>query len=365
MKIVVTSICKNEEQFVERWVESAREADQIVLIDTGSTDQTVKKFIEACIKHDVDGIAHQITISPWRFDQARNAGLALIPSDADWVIDLDLDEVLVEGWHRKLRKTIKDNPEATRIRYPFVWSWNDDGTPAIQFNSDKVRTRNNYLWKHPVHECLYYCGLEQEVFATSDMSIHHFPDNDKPRSQYLGLMELAVKESPEDDRMAHYYARELYYYTRYPEALEEFKRHLSLNSATWNAERAMSMVYMAKIYYAFKDKDNAMKWSRLAVAENPNTRETWMTLAEVSHFNELHVDAYNAVWKALEITQHPMLYMSDPKAWGYYLYDIGSISAYCIGSTTTALAWGKKAIELNPDDQRLKDNLKKLINGIS
>ena len=38
MKIVVYAICKNEEKFVDRWMDSMLEADQVVVLDTGSTD---------------------------------------------------------------------------------------------------------------------------------------------------------------------------------------------------------------------------------------------------------------------------------------------------------------------------------------
>lgn len=38
-KICVYAIAKNEEQFVDRWVDSMSEADVIVVLDTGSTDR--------------------------------------------------------------------------------------------------------------------------------------------------------------------------------------------------------------------------------------------------------------------------------------------------------------------------------------
>ena len=44
MKIGVYAICKNEEKFVDRWVDSMNEADAIYVLDTGSTDKTVKKL---------------------------------------------------------------------------------------------------------------------------------------------------------------------------------------------------------------------------------------------------------------------------------------------------------------------------------
>ena len=39
-KICVYAICKNEEKFVDKWLESMSEADYIVVLDTGSTDNT-------------------------------------------------------------------------------------------------------------------------------------------------------------------------------------------------------------------------------------------------------------------------------------------------------------------------------------
>ena len=44
LKIVVYAICKDEEQFVDRWMDSMSEADQVVVLDTGSTDGTVEKL---------------------------------------------------------------------------------------------------------------------------------------------------------------------------------------------------------------------------------------------------------------------------------------------------------------------------------
>ena len=40
MNIVVYAICKNEVQFAQRWMCSMSEADQVVVLDTGSDDGT-------------------------------------------------------------------------------------------------------------------------------------------------------------------------------------------------------------------------------------------------------------------------------------------------------------------------------------
>ena len=65
-KIIVYAISKNEESFVDRWYESMKEADQIYVLDTGSTDKTVEKLKS----HNI--YVKQEIINPWRFDIARN-----------------------------------------------------------------------------------------------------------------------------------------------------------------------------------------------------------------------------------------------------------------------------------------------------
>ena len=88
MKIAVYTIALNEAQFVERWYESAKDADYLMIADTGSADGTVEKALALGIN------VHVISVRPWRFDDARNAALALLPDDIDYCISLDMDEVL-------------------------------------------------------------------------------------------------------------------------------------------------------------------------------------------------------------------------------------------------------------------------------
>ena len=65
-KVCVYAITKNEEKFVNTWVDSMSEADEIYVLDTGSTDNTVKLLKERGVNVTVENI------NPWRFDVARN-----------------------------------------------------------------------------------------------------------------------------------------------------------------------------------------------------------------------------------------------------------------------------------------------------
>ena len=86
-KVVVYAIAKNEEKFVDRWVNSMQEADDIYVLDTGSTDNTVNKLKSLGVH------VKQKIINPWRFDVARNESLKMVPEDVDICVCTDLDEI--------------------------------------------------------------------------------------------------------------------------------------------------------------------------------------------------------------------------------------------------------------------------------
>ena len=98
MKICVYAISKNEEKFVKRWTESMKEADEIYVLDTGSTDNTVKILKENNVHVKIREII------PWRFDVARNESLNLVPLDTDICVCTDLDEVFEKGWRKRLEE---------------------------------------------------------------------------------------------------------------------------------------------------------------------------------------------------------------------------------------------------------------------
>ena len=347
MRVAVYTIALNEEQFVESWYESAKDADYLLIADTGSSDSTVEKARELGIN------VIDITVKPWRFDVARNASLAAIPADIDYCIALDMDEVLVGNWREELEKA--KGRKVTRPRYQYTWSWSDEKEtiPSLQYGGDKVHSRFNYRWKHPVHEVLVTDRMD-EVQEWYDFEIHHHPDHSKPRSQYFPLLELAVKEDPWDDRNAYYYARELFFHQQFKKAFQAFKKHLALPSATWKPERASSMRYMAKCVVG-EDRE---KWFKEAAKECPDRREPLVELALHYYENNQWKDCLNYAKKSLRIAEKPLEYLCEEFAWGSVPLDLVAVSSYYLGDYKQALLYGNKAIKVDPNNERLKENLK-------
>lgn len=347
--ICVYAICKNEEQFVDRWMDAVSEADMVVVTDTGSEDNTVEKLRAR------GAIVYTEKIEPWRFDVARNISMDHIPEDVDICVCNDLDEVFEKGWRQKLEDAWK--PEYTRARYRFNYSLDENGNPIKQFTMEKIHRRHGFRWVHPVHEVLEYSGSDPDKSVWVDMTLNHYPDNTKSRAQYLPLLELSAQENPMDDRTAFWLGREYFYNARYDDAIRQLQRHLKLPTAGWAEERCASMRFIASAYEAKGEFMQAKRWLFRAIAECSWVREPYYDLLKLAYRKREWTLAAAMAEKTLAITQKTGSYLTDPAAWGVGVYDFGSIASYYAGLYKRAYEYAQTAYSLSPNDDRLKNNL--------
>lgn len=348
-KICVYAIAKNEEKFVERWVNSMKEADEIYVLDTGSTDKTIKKLKKLGVK------VKKKIIKPWRFDTARNLSLELVPIDTDICVCTDLDEIFENGWREKLEKEWESN--TTRLAYNYNW-YIEDNTPKVNYYIEKIHTRNNYKWTHPVHEVLTYTGNKEEIKKYTDkITVNHYPDRNKSRGSYLNLLELSVRESPEDDRNMHYLGREYMYYHKWNEAIDTLIKHLNLKTATWKDERSASMRFIARCYQNLNRIDEARLWLDKAIKETPYLRDPYIEKALLEYSLKNWIEIEKLCKKALKIKEHQKTYINEIFSWNHTPYDLLSLSLFYQGKINEAITILKKGIKISPNEERLKNNL--------
>ena len=368
MRVAVVSIMKNEAAFIPRWAESCKDADYRYLLDTGSDDDSIA-IAESC------GVTVlSASIVPWHFAKARNTLLDQLPDDIDWIINLDCDEVLHEGWRAELEKVPNDG-SVNRPRYLYTWNWEEyawkdgeidvaetllSGKPGLQYQGDKITRRFTHRWVNAVHEVNVTQEGFRELQAPCGLRISHFADNSKSRGSYLPLLLLDVEENPDNDRNVYYAARELMFYGRTEESVAMFKRHLSMPSATWAPERAFSMRYIAR-----QSPHEREQWLLRGCAEYPTGRELWVDLAQ--HYYDMHHwnGCYYAAFRALSITDRGDLYLTEAANWGWLPHDLLAIAAFRLGNNKMALHHGLLALDYAPSDQRLLENVFFYRNAIS
>ena len=349
-KISVYAISKNEEQFVDRWVDSMQEADDIYVLDTGSSDHTVERLKERGVH-----VTSQV-ITPWRFDVARNASLDLVPEDTDICVCTDIDEVFEPGWREKLESLWDES--LTRLQYNYNWSLDEHGKPIVNFYIEKIHRRLGFIWTHPVHEILTYQLGEEKKLVTDEITLNHYPDRNKSRSSYLPLLELSVQEDPEDDRNMHYLGREYMYYEKWNECIDTLIKHLNLKRAIWKDERCASMRFIARSYRHLKRYDEAKMWLEKAIQEAPYLRDPYMEMALLYYELDDYQGVVTYVTKALQILNHPKSYINEPFSYNETPYDLLAVSYFYLGDYARSYQNAMIAVSMNPEDERLKNNLK-------
>lgn len=194
-------IAKNESENIKRLFRSFEGCfDQVVLVDTGSTDNTVE------LAKQLGAEVHHFT---WIDDFSAARNFALSKMTTDYVAWLDLDDELTDAasfiqW--------RDSVMATAEYWIAVYQYD----PACAFARERVWKRDTGLsWKYPIHEGVTpYVEGRQVVanYTTAWKVTHKRTDEDlkKDRSRNLNIMDKLAKEGKLDARMTYYYGKELF-----------------------------------------------------------------------------------------------------------------------------------------------------------
>ena len=340
LKIGIYAPALNESKNASAWADSCAEADCRVVIDTGSKDNTKQLLLDKGVT------VYDVLISPWRFDDAYNIAMSLLPADIDVCICLHMDERLEAGWRDKLEQAW--TPETTRLRYTYVWSWTAPGVPGRIWSGDRIHARRGLRWMGATHEGL--CARLPEVQSTCmDLRILHFPEH-KSKSGDLPLLLEAVRENPTDARMRAYLGRQYMYEGMKDECIRTYKEFLTM--PCWNVERGLAMQNLASV-----DTDNREYWLKLASIETPTHREPLVELSRYYYTQSNWNECYKYALRALTIVHNPMDYTCSDEAWGWLPHDLASISGWNLGLRQESLEHAQRAVAISPNDTRLQNNL--------
>jgi glycosyltransferase involved in cell wall biosynthesis len=195
-KLTVTVITRNEATNIAAALDSVRWADEIVVIDSESTDATV----DIARRYTAN-----VSVRPWPGYVAQK-NFAAERARHDWVLSLDADERVSPQLAAEIRALLEGVPDADGYRIPRVafhlgrWIRSTDWYPDYQlrlYNRQRGRWTGRY-----VHESVRVDGRvgrlrgEIEHFAYRDLS-HHLQTMDRYTS-------LAARQMFEEGRRARW-----------------------------------------------------------------------------------------------------------------------------------------------------------------
>ncbi len=359
-KICVYAICKNESKFINQWLDNMSEADYIVILDTGSTDGTFEMLKQDSRVTRVE----QKVIKPWRFDVARNESMKLIPDDAEICVCTDFDELFETGWCQVLRDNWEDDD--TRCHYMYAWSHNSNGEPTNVFVYDKIHTKN-YHWKFPVHEILEQDdpNMEEHILdAGEEIYLHHFMDTSKPRSSYLPLLKLAVKENPKESHVSSLLAREYYITGDYDNSIKQYLKTLEYEDID-NPEKLGIKLdcygHLGDNYFVKNNYDEAIKWYNKWIETNSTYREPYFCIADIYIAKKMYTVAigYIDMGRKFGTRKHDWLERYDN--WIAKDNDLLAICHYYLQNIEEAYSNITTAYEHNSNDERIIENYKTIL----
>lgn len=126
----------------------------------------------------------------------------------------------------------------------------------------------------------------------------------------------------------------------------------------------MGQVFMARSLWSLGRQDEALTQLHVAVRTAPHLREPWVELGWAYWVLKDYALAFGFMLKALNIKEHSMTFPSEEKAWGSLPYDIAANAAWQMGLKDTGLSYAKLALEFEPEDPRLAENVKLMEEGI-
>lgn len=296
------------------------------------------------------------TYDDWSFAVARNDSMKLVSPESEILFTLDLDETIAPGWRKKLEdawiKVEEQGKKPVGVHYKYIWSFYPDGREMQSFSIRKIHANGIGKWKFRCHELL--CDVKGTTFFLEGFVVEHHQNRQTSRAKYLRLLEKDAREMPENDRSAYYYARELMYSKRWEEAIAEFKRHISLKSAGWRAERASSMRNIARCYKALGNQEAQELWLWKAAEEDPKNREATFHLGEIAMERKDWRMACRVFERCLNIEKPSLEYISEPVVWTARPWFLYAQALWWDGQWGKAVDASKKALDISPNDKDVK-----------
>lgn len=350
--IGLVMIVKNEAHVIERCLASVKPLiDWWVIVDTGSTDDTEQRIVSA-----LDGVPGVLTEAPW-VDFATNRNQALDIARATYrgyALTIDADEVL-----RNVGPLILDGKAG------YTFDVNYDGTRYRRHAL--LRLDRPWEWVGPVHEYLHLPYATLGHLTAPTIEVFHEGARSRDPLTYekdAALLEKALEEDPGNPRHLFYLAQS------YKNAghLEKAYETYLIRSETdgWEPERWFSL-YQLGVLGEWLGHDPASITSDYLQAyhADPTRAEPLVALACYERLRERFAVALLYARAAVRIGEPEDGLFVDRSAYGARAYDELAMSAYYSGQRGTAVWAASIALEHEPEDERLRENLRLCEEGLT
>jgi glycosyltransferase involved in cell wall biosynthesis len=242
-------IVKNEEDVLERCLSSVKDlVDEIIIVDTGSTDRT---------KEIARVLADKVYRFPWVDDFSAARNFSFKKATKDYILWLDADDIMFPDEavkFRNLKETLPPDIDAVMMGYHT--GFDEQGQTVFSYLRERmVKRSRHFQWREPIHEYMQISGkvMNADVYVTH--AKQHQQTNTRNMEIYESLLAKGDTLSP---RGMYYYAREMKDNGRIDAAADMFNRFLE-SGLGWVEDNISACGELAKCYQSKKEHSKALE----------------------------------------------------------------------------------------------------------
>lgn len=245
MTLSVCLIVKDEQDVIGRCLNCVcKFADEIVVVDTGSADDTVA---------EVKKYTDKVFFFKWCDDFSAARNFAFEKASGDLLMWLDADDVITDENCKKINGLKNNFSDYDMAVMPYAALFDGD-MPTFVYNRERIFKRSkNYKFVGAVHEAVVPSG---KILYSDAVIYHKKVKEGEPMRNLRILQKLIASGAKLDDRQKFYYGRELLYNKMHLEAaavLEDF-----LNGNGWVVNKSEACLNLYEAYSALGNKERAI-----------------------------------------------------------------------------------------------------------
>lgn len=288
MTLSLCMIVKDEEKVLERCLSSVCDiVDEIIIVDTGSTDKTkdiAKKFTD------------KVYNFKWIDDFSKARNYSFSKATKDYIMWLDADDIILEEDRKKL-KELKLNDKVDIYFMKYNIGFDEDENVTFSYYRERILKRQkNYKWVGAIHEVIVPKGECKYL----DIAITHKKINKRDNKRNLRIFEKIIKSGEKlDPRQEFYYARELYYNALYDSAIKRFENFLKREDG-FVENKISACLDLHSCYIALKQYEMAAYALTKSFIYDMPKAEVCCKLGDYFMWKKLYVNAKYWYERALE-----------------------------------------------------------------
>ena len=264
VKISVAIIARDEESIIADCLDSVSEADEIVVVDTGSVDGT---------KEVVKAYTDKIHDFEWKSDFASAYNFAKSNCIYPWVLSIDADQTLTTPF-----SSVRSAAREAQGAYLDVKIAN----PRLYYFAPRLIKNNIFVkWVGSVHR--YLNVWDHWDRSAIEIEEGNSPTHEQNPDRRLNMLHDALAKTP-IPRYFFYMGMEYAMRGDWNKAMEAFDRFLGM--PYWGFYKAEANLMLAKIWRDKKNLISSREYAMRAWQINPDFREAADFLAFISHAEE-------------------------------------------------------------------------------